>query len=98
MHDFFKSQKLNAENVVTVNMCKHKINKDFPLILLISGHKKWVADRSLSECADDSVVQGVIESQLNRSSSGLETQNRISPLMVVYRSYSGKDNKYETLL
>uniref|UniRef100_A0A8C3GLX3 Zinc finger B-box domain-containing protein 1 n=1 Tax=Cairina moschata TaxID=8855 RepID=A0A8C3GLX3_CAIMO len=57
------------------------------------GHKKWVADRSLSECADDSVVQGVVESQLNRSSSGLETQNRISPLMVVCRSYSGNDSK-----
>ncbi|XP_040423352.1 zinc finger B-box domain-containing protein 1 isoform X2 [Cygnus olor] len=57
------------------------------------GHKKWVAARSLSEYADDSVVQGVIESQSNRSSSGLETQNRISPLMVVCRSYSGNDSK-----
>ncbi|XP_032049340.1 zinc finger B-box domain-containing protein 1 [Aythya fuligula] len=60
---------------------------------ILHGYKKWVADRSLSECADDSVVQGVIESQLNRSSSGLETQNRISPLMVVCRSYSGNDSK-----
>ncbi|XP_035190941.1 zinc finger B-box domain-containing protein 1 isoform X2 [Oxyura jamaicensis] len=57
------------------------------------GHKKWYADRSLSEYADDSVVQGVIESQLNRPSSGLETQNRISPLMVVCRSYSGNDSQ-----
>uniref|UniRef100_A0A8B9C032 Zinc finger B-box domain containing n=1 Tax=Anser brachyrhynchus TaxID=132585 RepID=A0A8B9C032_9AVES len=57
------------------------------------GHKMWVADRSLSEYADDSVVRGVIESQSNRSSSGLETQNRISPLMVVCRSYSGNDSK-----
>ncbi|XP_050568545.1 zinc finger B-box domain-containing protein 1 [Cygnus atratus] len=60
---------------------------------ILQGRKKWVAARSLSEYADDSVVQGVIESQLNRSSSGLETQNRISPLMVVCRSYSGNDSK-----
>ncbi|XP_074690709.1 zinc finger B-box domain-containing protein 1 [Strix aluco] len=56
-----------------------------------NGDGKWVADRSLSEYADDSVVQGVLESQLNRPSSGLETQNRISPLMVAWRSYTGND-------
>ncbi|CAM9334084.1 unnamed protein product [Bubo scandiacus] len=55
------------------------------------GDGKWVAERSLSEYADDSVVQGVLESQLNRPSSGLETQNRISPLMVAWRSYTGND-------
>ncbi|KFW03422.1 hypothetical protein N327_13636, partial [Fulmarus glacialis] len=46
------------------------------------GDGKWVTERSLSEYADDSVVQGVLESQLNRPSGGLATQNRISPLMV----------------
>ncbi|XP_074768378.1 zinc finger B-box domain-containing protein 1 [Athene noctua] len=56
-----------------------------------NGAGKWVTERSLSEYADDSLVQGVLESQLNRASSGLETQNRISPLMVAWRSHSGND-------
>ncbi|KFP41212.1 hypothetical protein N324_03387, partial [Chlamydotis macqueenii] len=46
------------------------------------GDGKWVTERSLSEYADDSVVQGVLASQLNRLSSGLKTQSTISPLMV----------------
>ncbi|KFO13501.1 hypothetical protein N312_11343, partial [Balearica regulorum gibbericeps] len=46
------------------------------------GGAKWVPERSLSEYADDSLVQGVLESQLIRPSSGLETQHGISPLMV----------------
>ncbi|KFV52821.1 hypothetical protein N328_10393, partial [Gavia stellata] len=50
--------------------------------ILFPGDGKWVTERSLSEYADDSVVQGVLESQLNRPSGDLETQNRISPLMV----------------
>ncbi|KAM6414139.1 zinc finger B-box domain-containing protein 1 [Rhynochetos jubatus] len=57
------------------------------------GDGKWVAERSLSEYADDSIVQGVLESQLNRTSRGLETQNRISPLMVAWRSYPGNDSR-----
>ncbi|XP_072724365.1 zinc finger B-box domain-containing protein 1 [Ciconia boyciana] len=58
-----------------------------------NGDGKWVTERSLSEYADDSVVQGVLEIQLNRPSSGLETQNRISPRMVVWRSYPGNDSR-----
>lgn len=61
------------------------------LYFLISGDGKWVTERSLSVYADDSVVQDVLESQLNRLSSGLETPNRISSLMVAWRSYPGKD-------
>ncbi|KGL92818.1 hypothetical protein N301_00554, partial [Charadrius vociferus] len=45
------------------------------------GDGKWVTEKSLSEYADDSVVQDVLESQLNRLSSGSETSNRMSPLM-----------------
>ncbi|XP_074448615.1 zinc finger B-box domain-containing protein 1 isoform X1 [Larus michahellis] len=60
--------------------------------ILFPGDGKWVTERSLSEYADDSVVQGVLESQLNRLSSGLETQNRIYPL-VEWRSYSGNDSR-----
>ncbi|XP_069648893.1 zinc finger B-box domain-containing protein 1 isoform X1 [Haliaeetus albicilla] len=61
--------------------------------ILFPGEGKWVTERSLSEYADDSVVQGVLESQLNRPSSGLETQNRISPLMVAWRLYPGNDSR-----
>ncbi|KAM6199093.1 zinc finger B-box domain-containing protein 1 isoform 1-T2 [Sarcoramphus papa] len=61
--------------------------------ILFPGDGKWVTERSLSEYADDSVVQGVLESQLNRPSGGLETQNRISPLMVAWRSYPGNDSR-----
>ncbi|XP_068810507.1 zinc finger B-box domain-containing protein 1 isoform X8 [Struthio camelus] len=55
--------------------------------ILFSGDGEWVIDRSLSEYADNSVVQGVLENQRNRHSNGLERQdspNRMSPLMVVY--------------
>ncbi|XP_029884732.1 zinc finger B-box domain-containing protein 1 isoform X2 [Aquila chrysaetos chrysaetos] len=61
--------------------------------ILFPGEGKWVTERSLSEYADDSVVQGVLESQLHRPSSGLETQNRISPLMVAWRLYPGNDSR-----
>ncbi|KAM9615411.1 zinc finger B-box domain-containing protein 1 [Morphnus guianensis] len=61
--------------------------------ILFPGEGKWVTERSLSEYADDSVVQGVLESQLNRPSGGLETQNRISPLMVAWRLYPGNDSR-----
>ncbi|KFP99911.1 hypothetical protein N330_06031, partial [Leptosomus discolor] len=49
--------------------------------ILFPGDGKWVTERSLREFADDSVVQGVLESWLNRPSSGLETHSRTSPLM-----------------
>ncbi|KFO85480.1 hypothetical protein N320_09512, partial [Buceros rhinoceros silvestris] len=45
------------------------------------GDGKWVAERSLSECADDSLVQGVSESHLNRPSGGSKTQKKGSPLV-----------------
>ncbi|KAM6357174.1 zinc finger B-box domain-containing protein 1 [Alca torda] len=60
--------------------------------ILFPGDGKWVTERSLSEYADDSVVQGILESQLNRLSSGLETQNRIYPL-VEWRPCSGNDSR-----
>ncbi|XP_042655855.1 zinc finger B-box domain-containing protein 1 isoform X7 [Tyto alba] len=55
------------------------------------GDGKWVAERSLSKYADNSIVRGVLDSQLNRPSSGLETQNRISPQMVAWSYYPGND-------
>ncbi|KAM6135244.1 LOW QUALITY PROTEIN: zinc finger B-box domain-containing protein 1-like [Pterocles gutturalis] len=61
--------------------------------ILFPGGGEWVTERSLSEYAGDSVVQGVLESQLSRPSGGLEPQNRISPLMVAWRSYPGNDSR-----
>ncbi|XP_074009963.1 zinc finger B-box domain-containing protein 1 [Numenius arquata] len=60
--------------------------------ILFPGGGNWVTERSLSEYADDSVAQGVLESQLNRLSSGLETPNKISSL-VAGRPYSGDDSR-----
>ncbi|XP_064521857.1 zinc finger B-box domain-containing protein 1 isoform X1 [Pseudopipra pipra] len=50
------------------------------------GGGQWVSERSLSEYAEDSLVQGVLERQLNRPSNGFRAQNRISPHMGVWRS------------
>ncbi|XP_072200585.1 zinc finger B-box domain-containing protein 1 isoform X1 [Excalfactoria chinensis] len=57
---------------------------------ILKGDGSWVTDASLSEHADESVVQAVLESQMSRSSSGLKS-HRISPL-VTCRSYSGNDS------
>ncbi|XP_054692092.1 zinc finger B-box domain-containing protein 1 isoform X1 [Grus americana] len=57
------------------------------------GDAKWVPERSLSEYADDFLVQGVLESQLNRPSSGLETPHGIFPLMVAWRPYPENDSR-----
>ncbi|KAM6258121.1 zinc finger B-box domain-containing protein 1 [Porphyrio hochstetteri] len=57
------------------------------------GDGKWVTERSLSEYADDSVVKGVLQSQLNRSSGGLDTQSGVSPLMVAWKPYPGNDSR-----
>ncbi|KFP78538.1 hypothetical protein N310_08942, partial [Acanthisitta chloris] len=46
----------------------------------LSGDGQWVSERSLSEYADDSLVQGVLESQLNRPLSGFNAQSRTSLL------------------
>ncbi|KAM9231230.1 zinc finger B-box domain-containing protein 1 [Leptosomus discolor] len=61
--------------------------------ILFPGDGKWVTERSLREFADDSVVQGVLESWLNRPSSGLETHSRTSPLMAAWSSYPGNDSR-----
>ncbi|XP_014794280.1 PREDICTED: zinc finger B-box domain-containing protein 1 isoform X1 [Calidris pugnax] len=60
--------------------------------ILFPGDGNWVTERSLSEYADDSVVQGVLESQLNRLPGGLETPNKTSPL-VAGRSCLGNDSR-----
>ncbi|XP_027541675.1 zinc finger B-box domain-containing protein 1 isoform X2 [Neopelma chrysocephalum] len=54
------------------------------------GGGQWVSERSLSDYAEDSVVQGVLERQLNKPSNVFRAQNRISPQMGVWRSGPGK--------
>ncbi|KFQ82119.1 hypothetical protein N335_10949, partial [Phaethon lepturus] len=73
----------NPEQVMpdaSSSLCADSSPMDSSILFPEDG--KWVTERSLSEYADDSVVQGVLGSRLHRPSSGLETQNRISPLMV----------------
>ncbi|XP_032302451.1 zinc finger B-box domain-containing protein 1 isoform X2 [Coturnix japonica] len=57
---------------------------------ILRGGGNWVTETSLSEHADESVVQAVLKSQMSGSTSGLKTR-RISPL-VTGRSYSGNDS------
>nr|XP_008163215.2 zinc finger B-box domain-containing protein 1 isoform X6 [Chrysemys picta bellii] len=55
----------------------------------VSGKGHWFRDTSLSEYADDSVVQDVLQSELNRSSSSLELQNLcagVSPWTLMHKS------------
>ncbi|KAM9542728.1 zinc finger B-box domain-containing protein 1 isoform 2-T2 [Guaruba guarouba] len=72
-------------------LCADSIPVDFNISF--PGDGTWFIERSLSEYADDSVVQGVLESQLNRPSSGLDAQGRISTLMAVWQSYPGNDSR-----
>ncbi|OXB82519.1 UNVERIFIED_CONTAM: hypothetical protein H355_000777 [Colinus virginianus] len=57
---------------------------------ILRGDGRWVSDRSLSEHADESVVQAVLERQMSRYSRGLKTQNRVFP-PVMHSSCSGND-------
>ncbi|XP_050164479.1 zinc finger B-box domain-containing protein 1 [Myiozetetes cayanensis] len=50
------------------------------------GDGQWVSERSLSEYAEDSVVQGVLERQLNRPSNGFRAQRKNSPQRGLWRS------------
>ncbi|NXA06999.1 ZBBX protein, partial [Sapayoa aenigma] len=45
------------------------------------GGGQWVSESSFSECAADSVVQGVLKTHLNRPLNGFKAQHKISPLM-----------------
>ncbi|XP_065530715.1 zinc finger B-box domain-containing protein 1 isoform X6 [Lathamus discolor] len=85
---------VNPKRVVP-EACSSLCSDSIPVECSISfpGDGKWYIERSLSEYADDSVVQGVLESQLNRPSSGLDGQGRISTLMAVWQSYPENDSR-----
>lgn len=88
---YSNSQRMLTQNLQIISPCN--------FFFLISGSGKWVAERSLSEYADDSVVQGVSESHLNRPSGGSKTQKRDSPQVAAWGSHPGKDsNSFEVLL
>ncbi|XP_030351418.1 zinc finger B-box domain-containing protein 1 isoform X3 [Strigops habroptila] len=80
---------------VMLEACSSLCADSIPMDCSISfpGDGRWFIERSLSEYADDTVVQGVLESQLNRPSSSLEAHRRISTLMAVWQSYPGNDSR-----
>ncbi|XP_068056321.1 zinc finger B-box domain-containing protein 1 [Anomalospiza imberbis] len=48
------------------------------------GEGLWVSERSQSEYADDSVVRGVLESQLSRAANAFQAQSQLSHLMAAW--------------
>ncbi|XP_062355331.1 zinc finger B-box domain-containing protein 1 [Cinclus cinclus] len=62
--------------------------------ILFPGDGQWVSERSLSEYADDSVVQGVLESQWNRAANDFQAQKRLSPLMAAWMPWPGPENHF----
>lgn len=75
-----------------------KAANDFLFCCLISGDGQWVSERSLSEYADDSVVQGVLESQLNRAANAFQAQNQLPPLMAAWVPWPGRDSHSSQVL
>ncbi|XP_067392654.1 zinc finger B-box domain-containing protein 1 isoform X2 [Emydura macquarii macquarii] len=62
----------------------------------VSGRGHWIRDTSLSEYADDSVVQDVLQSELSRSSSSLGEQNLcagVLPQTLMHRAAT--DNRFQ---
>ncbi|XP_032925211.1 zinc finger B-box domain-containing protein 1 isoform X2 [Catharus ustulatus] len=58
----------------------------------LPGDGQWVSERSLSGYADDSVVQGVLGSQVNRAENALQAQKELSPLMAAWMPQPGPEN------
>ncbi|XP_071294237.1 zinc finger B-box domain-containing protein 1 isoform X4 [Agelaius tricolor] len=84
-----KQEKLEAPSSLPAASSPRDRSVPFP------GDEQWVSERSLSECADDSVVQGVLESQLNRAAKAFQAQNQLSHLMAAWMPWpdiSGHEN------
>ncbi|XP_064241243.1 zinc finger B-box domain-containing protein 1 isoform X1 [Passer domesticus] len=73
-----KQEKLEAPSSLAAASSPRDRRIPFP------GEEQWVSERSLSEYADDSVVQGVLESQLNRAANAFQAQNQLSHLMAAW--------------
>ncbi|XP_066050006.1 zinc finger B-box domain-containing protein 1 [Chamaea fasciata] len=81
-----KQEKLGAPSPLAAASSPRDERIPFP------GDGQWVSERSLSEYADDSVVQGVLESQLNRAANAAQAQNQLSPLMAAWMPWPGPEN------
>ncbi|XP_059710879.1 zinc finger B-box domain-containing protein 1 [Haemorhous mexicanus] len=81
-----KQEKLEAPSSLAAASSPRDRRIPFP------GDEQWVSERSLSEYADDSVVQGVLESQLNRAANAFQAQNQLSHLMAAWRPWPGPES------
>ncbi|KAM7013729.1 zinc finger B-box domain-containing protein 1 [Passerculus sandwichensis] len=77
-----KQEKLEAPSSLSAASSPRDRTIPFP------GEEQWVSERSLSEHADDSVVQGVLESQLSRAANAFQAQNQLSHLMAAWMPWS----------
>ncbi|XP_053807726.1 zinc finger B-box domain-containing protein 1 isoform X1 [Vidua chalybeata] len=73
-----KQEKLEAPSSLAAASSPRDRKIPFP------GDGLWVSERSLSENADDSVVQGVLESQLSRAGNAFQAQSQLSHLMAAW--------------
>ncbi|OWK60538.1 hypothetical protein RLOC_00011860 [Lonchura striata] len=73
-----KQEKLEAPSSLAAASSPSDRKIPFP------GDGLWVSERSLSEYADDSVVQGVLASQLSRAANAFQAQNQLSHLMAAW--------------
>ncbi|KAF4798536.1 zinc finger B-box domain containing [Turdus rufiventris] len=81
-----KQEKLEAPSSLAAASSPRNRRIPFP------GDGLWVSERSLSEYADDSVVQGVLESQVTRAENALQAQKKLSPLMAAWMPQPGLEN------
>ncbi|XP_058668539.1 zinc finger B-box domain-containing protein 1 [Ammospiza caudacuta] len=81
-----KQEKLEAPSSLSAASSPRDRKIPFP------GEEQWVSERSLSEHADDSVVQGVLESQLSRAANAFQAQNQLSHLMAAWMPWSGHES------
>ncbi|KAL2301345.1 hypothetical protein Nmel_011916, partial [Mimus melanotis] len=79
-----KQEKLEAPSPLAAASSPRDRRIPFP------GDGQWVSERSLSEYADDSVVQGVLESQQNRAANAVQAQKKLPPLMTAWMPWSGE--------
>ncbi|RLW00644.1 hypothetical protein DV515_00008554, partial [Chloebia gouldiae] len=73
-----KQEKLEAPSSLAAASSPRDSKIPFP------GDGLWVSESSLSEYADDSVVQGVLDSQLSRAANAFQAQNQLSHLMAAW--------------
>lgn len=92
LHGFFNSHMKCSKYRNSKCILTQKLQKNFLCWCLIAGDGQWVSERSLSAYADDSVVQGVLESQVNRAENALQAQKKLSPLMATWMPQPGRDS------